>query len=116
MVVDESKNAAHGVAKYLKQGEKKMQRAKVSGANGIRYVVPQKVAISEIDNNIEFFMRSGKVFGNCHIVVTADGHKIAQFKRSFILPAEMEKVTIPKLLLKDDIKEIMIEVVEGEHE
>ena len=82
---------------------------------GVNYTVPQKIRPDNIEKNVEIFFRTNKVRGNSVIRVKSDGNEIAKFKREHMAPGEMEKISIPKVLLDrcGDSVEISVEDAES---
>jgi NADPH-dependent 2,4-dienoyl-CoA reductase/sulfur reductase-like enzyme len=78
---------------------------------GVNYTVPQKIRPDNIEKGVDIFFRTNKVRGNSVIRVTSGQTKIAEFKREHMAPGEMEKITIPKVLLDrcGDSIEIVVE-------
>ncbi len=78
---------------------------------GVNYTVPQKIRPENIEKSAEIFFRTNKVRGNSVIRVTSGGAKVAEFKREHMAPGEMEKITLPKVLLDrcGDSIEIVVE-------
>ena len=66
---------------------------------GVNYTVPQKIRPDNIEKGVDIFFRTNKFRGNSVIRVTSGETKIAEFKREHMAPGEMEKITIPKVLL-----------------
>lgn len=114
-VTAESTSAGEAAADYVINGEKyreKIINVKTNGAIG--YTVPQNFR-SDCENGVEFYFRVRKVFKKSKIVVK-DGEKIiANFKRQHMVPGEMEKILIPKVLTdKITSNEITISAEEDE--
>ena len=62
------------------------------------YTVPQKIRKGA--DGAEIFFRVRQIFGNSAIVVKDENDNlIAKFKREHLAPGEMEKISIPKVLL-----------------
>ena len=78
---------------------------------GVNYTVPQKIRPDNVEKSVDIFFRTNKVRGNSVIRVTSGETKIAEFKREHMAPGEMEKITIPKVLLDrcSDSIEIVVE-------
>lgn len=78
---------------------------------GVNYTVPQKIRPDNVEKSVEIFFRTNKVRGNSVIRVSSDGKEIAKFKREHMAPGEMEKITIPKVLLDrcGDSLEVVVE-------
>ncbi len=102
-VTAESRRAGLAAAKYvMDQYDGSAKTFDTVAGNGISYIVPQKVAIENLDSNLELFMRVTNVFKNVQFTVKADGKVIKTQKKKHLAPAEME---IVKLKL-DDIAHI----------
>jgi thioredoxin reductase len=102
-VTAESRRAGIAAAKYVKdQYDGSAKTFDTVAGNGISYIVPQKVAVENLDSNLELFMRVTNVFKNVRFSIKADGKEIKSVKKKHLAPAEME---IVKLKL-DDIKDI----------
>jgi len=102
-VTAESRRAGLAAAKYVKdQYDGSAKTFDTVAGNGISYIVPQKVAVENLDSNLELFMRVTNVFKNVQFTVKADGKVIKTQKKKHLAPAEME---IVKLKL-DDIAHI----------
>jgi len=82
---------------------------------GVNYTVPQKIRPDNVEKNVELFFRTNKVRGISVIRVTSDGKEIAKFKREHMAPGEMEKISIPKILLDrcGDTIEVTVEDAES---
>lgn len=112
-VTAESRKAGIAAAKYVKgEYDSTAKTFDTVAGNGISYIVPQKVAIDNLDSNLELFMRVTGVYKNVQLVIKADGKVVKSVKKKHLAPAEME---IIKLKL-DDLKgiegELSIEVEE----
>ena len=60
------------------------------------------------------FMRVRKKMESADIVVESEGEKIASFPRKFLAPAEMQKITLPKVLLERAHGSITVSAIERE--
>jgi NADPH-dependent 2,4-dienoyl-CoA reductase/sulfur reductase-like enzyme len=102
-VTAESQKAGKSASDYVLNGE--MNRddfITLNNSYGVGYTVPQK--IRRTANGVEIFFRVRQIFKDSSIVVKDDNDNIvAKFKREHLAPGEMEKITIPKILL-DKIK------------
>lgn len=98
-VTAESQKAGKAAADYVLNGEKgKDDFIALSNGNGVGYTVPQKIRKGA--DGAEIFFRVRQIFGNSAIVVKDEnGNLIAKFKREHLAPGEMEKISIPKVLL-----------------
>ena len=98
-VTAESQKAGKAAADYVLNGEKgKDDFIALSNGNGVGYTVPQKIRKGA--DGAEIFFRVRQIFGNSSIVVIDENdYLIAKFKREHLAPGEMEKISIPKVLL-----------------
>lgn len=98
-VTAESQKAGKAAADYVLNGEKgKDNFIALSNGNGVGYTVPQKIRKGA--DGAEIFFRVRQIFGNSAIVVKDENDNlIAKFKREHLAPGEMEKISIPKVLL-----------------
>lgn len=98
-VTAESQKAGKAAAEYVLNGEKgKDDFIALSNGNGVGYTVPQKIRKGA--DGAEIFFRVRQIFGNSAIVVKDENDNlIAKFKREHLAPGEMEKISIPKILL-----------------
>ena len=121
-VTHESERAGKAAAEYLKaqreNAETTEAEAPIELHNGdfIGYTVPQKVTVSKVDKFIEVLFRVRAVLNNATVVVKAGDKVLMSKKHEQMLPAEMEKLIIPKKMLEmAEGKDIEIAVVkEGE--
>lgn len=98
-VTAESQKAGKAAADYVLNGEKgKNDFIALSNGNDVGYTVPQKIRKGA--DGAEIFFRVRQIFGNSAIVVKDENDNlIAKFKREHLAPGEMEKISIPKVLL-----------------
>jgi len=113
-VTAESQKAGKAAADYVLNGKKNHDDfITLANGNGIGYTVPQKIRRGA--DGAEIFFRVRQLFGNAAITVTENnGALIAKFKREHLAPGEMEKITVPKVLLdKITSGNITVTVEEG---
>lgn len=113
-VTAESQKAGKAAADYVLNGEKgKDDFIALSNGNGVGYTVPQKIRKGA--DGAEIFFRVRQIFGNSAIVVKDENDNlIAKFKREHLAPGEMEKISIPKVLLdKIATDSVTVSVEEG---
>ena len=121
-VTHESERAGKAAAEYLKAQREgtasEEAEAPIELHNGdfIGYTVPQKVTVSRVDKFIEVLFRVRAVLNNATVVVKAGDKVLMSKKHEQMLPAEMEKLIIPKKMLEmAEGQDIEIAVVkEGE--
>lgn len=110
-VTAESRIAGKGAARYLK-GEvtRSGNYLECKAGNGLGYILPQKVDVSNIDVSVDFKFRVRAPMENKKIVVKLNGEVIRSVVKPNLLPAEMETVTIKKELFTSGTGELVIDV------
>lgn len=103
-VTHESENAGKAAAEYLKaqkDGAEASAEKPINLKNGdfIGYTVPQKITVSKVDKFVEVLFRVRAVLKNTNIVVKCGDRVLMSKLHEQMLPAEMEKLIIPKKLL-----------------
>lgn len=99
----ESEKAGRNAAEYIKNGCKptdKTGAVVIQNGNGVSYTVPQKAVLSRVEKGLEIFFRVRQKSEKSVIEVKNNDRVIAAFKRDFLAPGEIEKITIPKKLLE----------------
>jgi CxxC motif-containing protein/NADPH-dependent 2,4-dienoyl-CoA reductase/sulfur reductase-like enzyme len=110
-VTAESMRAGEAAAKYsLSEDKPSSNIIEVKNGEGIGYTVPQKIRADRVEKSIEIFFRVKAIFKDAKIEVFSGGQLIASFKREHCAPGEMDKITIPKVLLDKAKGEISISV------
>ena len=105
-VTHESERAGKAAAEYLKaKAEQKTAEETekpINLINGdcIGYTVPQKVTVSKVDKFIEVLFRVRAVLKDVNVVVKAGDTVLMSKAHEQMLPAEMEKIIIPKKMLE----------------
>lgn len=103
----ESEKAGKSAAQYV-LGITKSSAKSVEIKNGanVSYTVPQR--FSADTEKLEIFFRVRRKIRLGEIKVESSGVKIAGFKREFLAPGEMQKITLPKILLSKANGEITV--------
>lgn len=112
-VTAEAKHAGKSAAKYVKEELKRGNYINVKNGNAVNYTVPQKVCIDSVEDNLSIFLRVNNVYENKTLVVRCGEEVIASFKKMHLLPAEMEKLIIPKSKLENVTGDIVISLEDG---
>lgn len=99
-VTMESRLAGLGASKYIK-GEliRSENVIKTKAVDGIRYVVPHKITVDNVDDHVNFFMRVDNVYKNVMLYVEHNGQIVYKAKKVIVSPGEMENVKIKKDIL-----------------
>ncbi|XMB73236.1 NAD(P)/FAD-dependent oxidoreductase [Mycoplasmatota bacterium WC30] len=111
-VTEESRRTGRSVARYLKNELKSANdNIQLLPADGISYIVPQNINVSNIENKLELFMRVTAEYKNVSLVVYSGDTEIKRMKKRHMAPAEMEKVILTKADLSKVTKTLSIKVV-----
>lgn len=112
-VVEEAREAAVGAISYL-NGELKHEGHvyDVNPGFGINYVVPQKVFLDDVKDNLSFKFRVAKPMKDINILITEGNNIIKKIFKPAIVPSEMEIVHVSKDLFKRESNEIKVYVEE----
>lgn len=107
-VTEEGYQAGLNASKYIKGLLNNKEKIDITNGNGISYVLPQQVDLSNIDK-LKVSFRVNKPYKDTKIKIYQDNILIKEIKKQYLLPAEMENITIQKELIKNN-KPILIEV------
>lgn len=99
----EAENLARSVAAYLGDGALPLSSVSIETDGSIGYTVPQKISGTK-DVVLSFRVRTP--MKNCSVDLWQDGRIIAEKKFKKMIPAEMERITLPhsQLLSQDVVK------------
>ena len=99
-VTAESIRAGKAAAEFVQSGcAADGEVLRLTNGDKVGYTVPMKIRKSNIKGNVEVFFRVKKVFGASALEVTQGDRQIARYRRSYMLPSEMEKIILPKKIL-----------------
>lgn len=113
----ESARAGAAAAEYvLRGGNAGGECLPVTASESVGYTVPQSVCPQNVGKALDIFFRVRKKIRRGEITVTSGGTVIASFKREFLAPAEMQKITVPKALLEKASGGLNVSVTETESE
>lgn len=113
----ESVRAGAAAAEYvLRGGNAGGECLPVTASGSVGYTVPQSVCPQNVGKALDIFFRVRKKIRRGEITVTSGGTVIASFKREFLAPAEMQKITVPKALLEKASGGLNVSVTETESE
>jgi hypothetical protein len=110
-VTAESRLAGKGAARYLTGKVTRSNKyVECEAGNGLGYILPQRVDVSNIDETVDFKFRVRTPMENKKIVVKLNGEVIRSVVKLHLLPAEMETVSIKKEMFNTDEGKLTIEV------
>ena len=110
-VTAESRLAGKGAARYLKNNVNRSGKyVNCEAGNGLGYLLPQRVDVSNIDETVDFKFRVRTPMENKKIVVKLNGEVIRTVVKLNLLPAEMETISVKKEMFNSDEGKLTIEV------
>lgn len=109
-VSDEAEMAGMGAAMYVKGQKRDGKAVSTCAGNGIRYVLPQILHITNED--VSLFMRVTKPFGKVRITVKSGEEVLGSIVRLKAAPGEMERVNIKGEKLKNINDDITVSLEE----
>ena len=110
-VTAESRVAGKGAARYLlNKVNRSGKYVNCEAGNGLGYILPQRVDVSNIEENVEFKFRVRLPMENKKIVVKLNGEPIRSIVKMNLLPAEMETVSIKKEMFTSNEGTLTIDV------
>jgi len=112
-VTAEARLAANSAIRFIREGEFGKSNIAVKAGNGIRYVVPQKINVDNIEKRIKFRMRPVNVYNNAMLAVKSGDKYLLRQKRQRLTPGEMIDVNLSKDILKNvNVEEGIVFLVE----
>lgn len=97
----ESRRAGKNAAKLvLNQLNTEEEYLRIKAESGVRYTVPQKVRVGNVDRFLEVFFRVQDVYRDANLVIKSGNEKLLSIKKPHLAPGEMEKINIPLSMLE----------------
>ena len=111
-VTEESRRAGKNAAKYVQNQLTAIGKTFTTEAStGVSYIVPQKVRLENLEDNLDIFLRVRAIYKDAKLVIKADDEIIKEYKKKYLAPGEMEHLLLPSTLLADkDFDTLTIEV------
>lgn len=113
-VTEESLKAGYYASKYINNKFKRGDYLEIKGDNKINYIVPQKVNIENVDDELTIFFRVNNIYHKKIIEISSGNEVIANVKKDHLLPAEMVKISLKSTQLKKIHENINICLKEDE--
>ncbi|MGI6400561.1 MAG: NAD(P)/FAD-dependent oxidoreductase [Thermoguttaceae bacterium] len=96
-VSEEAEEAGrNAAARALGQTRRSERFARVVNGDGVMYVVPQKLDLDALPDEVPFFLRVRDVLKNKRLVVRKGDETIKEIRRLRVAPSEMERVVLKK--------------------
>jgi len=113
-VTAEAQKAGASAARFaMAQAPEEQKHINVKNGNAVTYTVPSCIRMENIEKGAEILFRVNRVCGASTITVMDGEKKLAGFKRERLAPGEMEKITLPRVLLDKAGEEITISIEEA---
>ena len=114
----ESERAGQSAARYVLSGcvNTNGEMTYVQNGTNVSYTVPQRIEIGNIEKSVDVFFRVRNKMRYCDVLVESDGVIIAKFKREYLAPGEMQKISLPRVLLDKAEGDITVSVRERQEE
>ena len=98
-VTAESMRAGAAAARFAAGHEAGGPVLEVKNGSCVTYTGPQRIRRENVEKNLELFFRVNNVYRDRVIRVKDGDTVLCQFKREHMAPGEMEKISIPRVLL-----------------
>ena len=96
----ESEVAGKAAGQYVKNGEAQSATTLETKAVNVGALVPQKIRKDAIEKSVQISFRVRTPMHDAKILIKdGQGNQVAQFKREHMVPAEMENLVLPKVLV-----------------
>ena len=113
-VTAESQQAGRAAARFVRSGSAgTCEVIEVRAGEAVSYTVPQRIRPQEVEQKCEVSFRVNRVCRASEILVTSGAQTIARFPREHLAPGEMERITLPKVLLDRAKGELTVAIREG---
>jgi NADPH-dependent 2,4-dienoyl-CoA reductase/sulfur reductase-like enzyme len=108
----EGKIAGKMAAKYVSMPDKEPRFVKVMPQPGIGYVVPQRIDLNHIEDDIALKFRVSKPINNVFIIVEQAGVVLKRAFHQVAIPSEMINMTLPKAVTLNSNAPITVSIKE----
>lgn len=113
-VTAESQKAGRAAAKFVQSGlQGTSEIIEVKAGDAVSYTVPQRIRPGLVEQKCDLSFRVNRVCGPSEILVTSGEETIARFQREHLAPGEMERITLPRVLLDRAKGELTVAIGEG---
>ncbi len=114
----ESERAGANAARYVLSGcvNTNGEQTYIQNGTDVSYTVPQRIEIGNVEKSADIFFRVKRKIDRCKINVESEGVVIASFRREYLTPGEMQKITLPRVLLDKAEGDIKISAVQEEEQ
>lgn len=125
-VTEESQRAGEAAAEYVanrrwEEGAGRLasdgRMIRLKNGEGISYTLPQRIDLDRVEKLCTVAFRVNRICGPSRIVATdSAGNRIAAFRRDRLAPGEMERISLPRMLLDKAAGDLTLSVEEKEGE
>ena len=99
-VTAESMRAGRAAARHAHGEAAQGEALTLEAGDNVGYTVPQRVRVQNTGKALEVFLRVRDVFHAAKIEVLADGEVAHTYRRDHMVPAEMERIVLPRATLE----------------
>ena len=99
-VTAESERAGKAAAQFVSGRKVDGREVSLLPSDGIGYTVPQKIRLDNMEKRVDVFFRVRQVYGKSEIVLESGSRRIGVYNRDRMAPGEMEKISLPRVLLE----------------
>jgi len=107
-VSKEGRLAGENAARYINGNLEKDYDIEIKAGSGLGYIIPS-TALSKKDEQITLKFRVMKPFGVSKVIIKNNGKVVKEFKKLYLLPAEMENIKINMLDFEAGTIEVEVE-------
>lgn len=101
-VSNEAAIAGAAAARYAAGEARTGMTYSVTGENGVRYALPQRIS-SGVSGSIDVYFRVVAVYRDATVEVSCGGEKIFSRRRQILTPGEMEKIALDASKITGDV-------------
>jgi len=99
-VSEEAGRAGRNAAAFIEESKKERKReqkyAALVGEGGVRYTVPQRISVADMEEKLTVRFRVGDVYRDKSLALYYDGKLIRKQKKRVMAPGEMEELVLLK--------------------
>ncbi len=109
-VSEESEIAGKNAARYILGERFNGRRINTIKGNGLLYVLPQKIDVTDKDK-VKLFFRVNNVYTDVTLKITQDGNEIYSKKKKHVTPGEMETIILKPEIINNLNGDIKVELI-----
>lgn len=99
-VTQESLHTGKAAAAYALGSTWQGSRIALQAGEGVSYTVPQHIRPEGVEKSVDIFFRPRNIYQDAAIELHSGGQVLARYKRDYLAPGEMEKISLPAVLIQ----------------